>query len=52
MPKIVQAHLDRQAITAVTEQGAAAHICRVRSVAEMYVWPEQDAKARLGAVQQ
>ncbi|HEV2189795.1 MAG TPA: glycosyltransferase [Stellaceae bacterium] len=30
MPKIVQAHLDRQGIPATAEQGMPAHTCRVR----------------------
>jgi hypothetical protein len=29
MPKIVQAHLDRQGIAATVEQGVPAHTCRV-----------------------
>src|SRR5665213_333147 len=31
MPRIVQAHLDRQGIAAAAEQGVPAHTCRVRS---------------------
>ena len=30
MPKLVQAHLDRQGIAAAAEQGVPAHTCRVR----------------------